>query len=169
MIRFQPVRSMPQRRQCLAVYRDAMDYFARCDQPYPSRSTVEDDRTQLPVGAQGGNHYALVLDDAAVVGVIAYVTDCPQPGVWTLGLLLIRTPLRGRGYGTAALAELNARAAAAGAARIALTLINAGPVDLGFWRHRGFAVVTRAREAQAAGTYRDVTTLRQSLAVPVTE
>ncbi|WP_179394173.1 GNAT family N-acetyltransferase [Lacticaseibacillus absianus] len=169
MIRFQPVHSMPQRRQCLEVYREAMDYFARCGLPYPSRSTVADDRTGVPAGVQGTKHYALICDDAQVVGVIAYVTGCPRPGVLTLQLLLIPTQLRGRGYGTAALATLAAQAASAGDRRIALTVVNATPSDLTFWRHRGFAIVTRDRVAQAAGTYHDVTTLRHTLAVPVTE
>ncbi|WP_164512076.1 GNAT family N-acetyltransferase [Lacticaseibacillus daqingensis] len=168
MLKFQPVRSMPQRRACLTVYRDAMDYFARCGAPYPGRSTVEDDRTTMPEAPHGEKVYALVMRDGTVVGVIAYVLAAPGPREVTLELLLVPTQVRNQGIGTQALAQLQMLAAAAGMQRLVVTLINPKNADAAFWQHRGFRVVGQAREALAAGVYRRVVRLSAPVRVPVT-
>ena len=58
----------------------------------------------------------------SLIGVLDAITDWPEPGVWTMGMLLLDPAIRGRGTGSALLAAYEhwARSEGAGAFRTAV-------------------------------------------------
>jgi GNAT superfamily N-acetyltransferase len=82
-------------------------------------------------------------------GIAEIVRDWPRPGTWIIGLLLLDPAARGRGLGPAVVAELDATAAAQGADRLRVGVVEANVRALKFWRREGFTPVAPAGPAGA--------------------
>jgi GNAT superfamily N-acetyltransferase len=76
-----------------------------------------------------------------LAGLAEVVRDWPRPGTWIIGLLLLDPAARGSGLGAAVVAELDAMAAAQGADRLRVGVVDANVRALKFWRREGFVPV----------------------------
>jgi GNAT superfamily N-acetyltransferase len=84
-----------------------------------------------------------------LAGIAEVVRDWPRPGTWIVGLLLLDPAARGHGLGPAMVAELDAVAAAAGADRLRVAVVEANVRALKFWRREGFTPVPAEGSAGA--------------------
>jgi GNAT superfamily N-acetyltransferase len=76
-----------------------------------------------------------------LAGVADVVRDWPAAGTWIIGLLLLDPAARGHGLGPAVVAELDAMAAAQGARRLRVAVVEQNPRALAFWQREGFTPV----------------------------
>jgi ribosomal protein S18 acetylase RimI-like enzyme len=79
----------------------------------------------------------------APVGLIDLWLDQPEPGTAHLGLLAVREPFQGLGYGAEATAALERALAVAGFGLLRLSVGDESPGALAFWERLGFAAVGR--------------------------
>jgi phosphoglycolate phosphatase-like HAD superfamily hydrolase/ribosomal protein S18 acetylase RimI-like enzyme len=77
------------------------------------------------------------------VGLIDLWLDQPEPGTAHLGLLAVREPFQGLGYGAEATAALERALASAGIGLLRLSVGDESPGALAFWERLGFAAVGR--------------------------
>lgn len=140
-----PVRSMADRKQVLALYQGAADYFQLTKQGYPGRATVEEDRTARPARLTAdAKHYGMLMDGATAVGVLDYLVGYPDADSLYIGLLLLPTAFRRQGYGAQVVAQLHAEHPTARRFRVAVA--DANEAGMQFWLAQGFRFV-KAGEA----------------------
>jgi GNAT superfamily N-acetyltransferase len=123
------------------VYDRSDDYFELIGEPAGDAADLwhglppEADPAKLSVHAVG---------DPEAVGVVAVLRDWPRPATWLIGLLLLEPAVRGRGLGPQVVAEVEARARAAGADRLRVAVIPGNDPALAFWQRLGFTPVPPA-------------------------
>lgn len=102
----------------------------------------------VPPGRSEADKHVWGIRDAegALVGVVDVLRGYPRDDVWFLGLLLLDPDRRGQGLGAWALAEVTARAAAAGVAEVHLAVVPRNVGGLRFWRREGFREVRLSRQ-----------------------
>lgn len=95
------------------------------------------DPTVVPKTA---NILVLALEgrDGALDGMVQILTDCPEPGIWWVGLLVVAPELRGHGKGSQLVQRALAAAAEAGIRTIQLAVSLKNPRGLKFWERAGF-------------------------------
>ena len=79
--------------------------------------------------------------DGPLLGLVDICRGYPAPEVWYVGLLLLHPDARGQGAGRAVTAGLVDLAKAAGAARLALSVVEENQAGLRFWQAVGFVPV----------------------------
>ncbi|HET9551632.1 MAG TPA: GNAT family N-acetyltransferase [Anaeromyxobacteraceae bacterium] len=77
------------------------------------------------------------------VGVVDLWLDQPEPGTAHVGLLLVREPLQGQGYGAEAAAALERSLARAGYRHLRLSVGDESPGAQAFWERIGYAPIGR--------------------------
>ncbi|WP_054723498.1 GNAT family N-acetyltransferase [Lacticaseibacillus nasuensis] len=163
-VTYQPVSSMQQRNEALAVYRGSLDYFRETAQPLPTKATVHDDQAQVVAGgASRPNHYDLLIVGGKPIGVVSVVPSVPTAETITLRLLLVIRQARDRGYGQAVIAHLRQRYGHQQWHWLQVQVINAEPARLAFWQQEGFTIVSDQLVAMASGDWRQETILRLAL------
>ncbi|WP_179394806.1 GNAT family N-acetyltransferase [Lacticaseibacillus absianus] len=157
-VTLKPVSSMQDRKLVLDLYQGAADYFALTGQGYPSRATVEEDRTarpaQLPANAK---HYGVLMTGATAVGVLDYVVGYPTVDSLYIGLLLLPVTQRRRGLGTQVVAQLHAEHPECRRFRVAVADANEGGMQ--FWLAQGFRFVRAGQASLGTGHTLAVTLL----------
>ena len=94
-----------------------------------------------PKTAMGTELFVFGLEqerDGELEAVLQMISDCPQPGTWWIGLLVVAPELRGRSLGLELARYAVATAADAGAATMKLAVSLRNPRGLRFWEKAGF-------------------------------
>jgi GNAT superfamily N-acetyltransferase len=78
-----------------------------------------------------------------LIGVADVARAYPDEGSWFIGLLLLRPHARGQGAGRAAVDHISALAAASGAVRMVLNVVEDNEGALAFWGRLGFQPIRR--------------------------
>lgn len=81
---------------------------------------------------------ALEESDGTLTGAVQILTDCPEPGIWWIGLLIVAPELRSRGLGSELVRHAFAAAEEAGVGTIQLAVSLQNPRGLHFWENAGF-------------------------------
>jgi RimJ/RimL family protein N-acetyltransferase len=114
----------------------------------------------LPAGRSAADKCLYAVCAPELAGVAEVIRDWPRAGTWIIGLLVLDPAARGRGIGAEAVAEIEARAAAEGAQRLRVAVVEANEGALRFWQRLGFTPAppmgpgALAFERAAAGTPR---------------
>lgn len=74
----------------------------------------------------------------ALNAAVQILTDCPEPGMWWIGLLIVAPELRSRGVGSDIVRQTLAAAAEAGIGTVKLAVSLRNPRGLRFWEKAGF-------------------------------
>jgi ribosomal protein S18 acetylase RimI-like enzyme len=123
-----------------ALCERSADYFERITGLPPGPSEAHSLYIARPERATPGQKFLLGIAtfDEQLIGVLDAISDYPEPGVCTLGLLLFEPDARGRGFGRAVMRGF---AAWSGAQTIELGAAESDPGTQAFWRKLGFASV----------------------------
>ena len=82
-------------------------------------------------------HFA-IMEGTAMSGMVCIAKGYEFPEDWWIGLLLIDPAFRGRGIGRKVLRSLRDRARRQDVAMLKLSVLQANPCGLRFWRREGF-------------------------------
>jgi GNAT superfamily N-acetyltransferase len=129
-----------------AIYDRSGDYFRLIGTPAGDAVELWEG---LPPEADPAKLSIHAVCDPEAVGVVALLRDWPRPATWLIGLLLLEPAARGRGLGRRVVAELEARARAAGADRLRIAVIPGNDPALAFWQGLGFTPVPPAAGSTA--------------------
>ena len=96
--------------------------------------------TELPPGKLQKDKFVFGVEkpDGTLAGVVDFVRNFPEPGVWMLGLLLLAPGERGRGMGRAVHTELVQWAKALGARSVRIGVIEENRGGARFWDSLGY-------------------------------
>lgn len=98
----------------------------------------------LPPGKDDASKLVLGIEaDGALVGVLDAIREYPEPGVWFLGLLLLRPEKRSGGLGARVYKAFSDWAFEQGCDVVRLGVVAQNPRGAGFWQRRGFQEVAR--------------------------
>ncbi len=123
-----------------AFYDEAGDYWLLADRQAHDPGKAQAFFTDCPPGCDPAASHRLGLFQAgALAGVAELSFGFPEPGDGYLGLMLLAPRLRGSGYGTIFLQEIEARARAAGCRSLYLAVLEENPRGRAFWERKGFA------------------------------
>ena len=121
------------------LYARAADYWILADRRAPDRQKACDFFTDTPPGCDPLRSHRLgVFGDDGLMGVAELSFGFPAAGDAYLGLQILAPEARGRGIGPALLAEVEARARAAGAGVLYLAVLAENPRGRAFWLREGF-------------------------------
>lgn len=139
MLTFREVRSMNDRKVALALYQGAPAYFRTIGDPYPSRATIEHDRTVVPTGITTDHkHFNIIMDGQDSLGVLDYVTGYPDASSVYLGLLLLPTKWQRQGYGRRVVQQLRKQLLTATYTRLQIAVVQTDVDAINFWHAVGF-------------------------------
>jgi GNAT superfamily N-acetyltransferase len=110
----------------------------------------------LPPETPRSAKLTLGLFEPGLVGLLDVVRGWPGPRTWLIGLLLLDPAIRRRGAGSAAVAEVGARAAQEGADTLRVGVVPENPGGLAFWAALGFRPVAPVNDSPAAPLERAV-------------
>lgn len=98
----------------------------------------------LPPGKAADDKLVLGIErDGALVGLLDAVRDYPEPGVWFLGLLLLRPEVRSHSLGAKVYRAFADWAFEQGCDVVRLGVVAQNPRGAGFWQRQGFQEVAR--------------------------
>jgi RimJ/RimL family protein N-acetyltransferase len=98
----------------------------------------------LPPGKEQASKLVLGIEaDGGLIGILDAIRDYPEPGVWFLGLLLLRPEQRTRGLGAKVYEAFSEWAFAQGCDVIRLGVVSQNARAEAFWKRLGFQEVTR--------------------------
>jgi RimJ/RimL family protein N-acetyltransferase len=121
----------------------APDYFQRTE----GAPAAPDAAARLLDEAEADPQRRLLLLSARrggrPVGVVDLWLDQPEPGTAHVGLLLVREPLQGQGYGAEAAAALERSLSRAGYRHLRLSVGDENPGAQAFWERVGYAPIGR--------------------------
>lgn len=89
--------------------------------------------------------------DETLVGVLDALTDWPEDGEWTMGMLLLDPAHRGCGLGSAMLAEYEQWAVGEGAKRFRTAVVAHHTEGIGFLERAGYERISRVENYDAGG------------------
>lgn len=140
-----------------ALYLTTPGYFDMISIPIPTVAEVgielgaagEDERrrVELLLADLPAESAGLIRDPvggACVVGVLDYKLDYPEPHDATVNLVLIHGAVQGRGFGAAAVGDLERRLRGR-VRRLLAAVYGRNPVACGFWEHLGYRFAIDAR------------------------
>ena len=133
-----------------AVFERSRDHYVRMTGRGPPPDAASRMWDALPPGAARSAKLTLGVHAGGLVGVADVVRGWPRPGTWLIGLLLLDPAARRRGLGSAVVADIDARAARAGADRLRVGVVPCNEPALAFWRGLGFADVASLDAATLA-------------------
>jgi GNAT superfamily N-acetyltransferase len=101
--------------------------------------------SELPLGKTIADKYSLGIAEESdrLVGILDAIRDYPDPGIWWIGLLLLRPEARGRGLGAQILDGFSDIAGRCGAHEMRLGVVETNPAGLRFWQRMGFTEISR--------------------------
>lgn len=135
-----------------ALYARAADYWILADRRAPDRQKACDFFTDTPPGCDPMlSHRLGVFVDGGLMGVAELSFGFPAPGDANLGLQILAPEARGRGLGRGLLAEVEARARAAGAEVLYLAVLADNPRGWAFWAREGFRDTGLSRHDDETG------------------
>jgi ribosomal protein S18 acetylase RimI-like enzyme len=129
-----------------AFYEDNDDYFLAVNGGPPASDEAHKSiHEPLPAGFTYTKKWVIGwFDDAgAMLAMASVVSDLLAPRVWHVGLFIADRRLRGKGFGKASYAALEAWAIANGAAWIRLGVVEGNARAERFWRSLGFTEIRR--------------------------
>ena len=134
------------------LYARAADYWILADRCAPDRQKACDFFTDTPPGCDPLRSHRLgVFGDDGLMGVAELSFGFPAAGDAYLGLQILAPEARGRGIGPALLAEVEARARAAGAGVLYLAVLAENPRGRAFWLREGFRDTGVSRHGDETG------------------
>ncbi len=98
-----------------------------------------------------------------LVGVLDALTDWPEDGTWSIGMLLLDPAYRGRGLGGHVLDAFERWAATEGAVRLRTAVVGHHTVGLAFLEGRGYARESALADYDAGGRRASVVFLAKPL------
>ena len=137
------------------LFEACSDYFLLSEGQPASPSAARDEFFALPPGVPAASKFVLAAadPDGSCVALVEGLRHYPQPGIWYLGLMLVRPSHRRGGLGGMLYREFEAWASSAGASELRLCVFDSSPEALRFWQRQGFAF-HRAIPAQQFGLLR---------------
>lgn len=82
--------------------------------------------------------FALEAEDGSLDAAAQVMTDCPEPGMWWIGLLIVAPELRSRGIGADLVRQTLAAASERGVGTVKLAVSLKNPRGQRFWERAGF-------------------------------
>lgn len=123
----------------IAAYLDAADYWTLADRRPPDAAKAAAFFTDSPPGCDPAlSHRLGLFVDGDLSGVAELSFGFPDPGDAYLGSMILAPRARGRGYGRALLAHVEALARHATAPRLCLAVLEENPRGRAFWERHGF-------------------------------
>lgn len=133
------------------LYEDCLDYFIFAEGTPPSPTAAADEFLNLPANVDPRAKFIFGYPaSGALTAVLEGLRDYPQPGVWYIGLMLVKPQMRSFGLGTSVFTEFEALARQSGATEFRLCVFDTSPLALRFWQRNGFGF-HRAVAAQQFG------------------
>lgn len=148
------------------LYEQCSDYHA-LEEGIPTRpGAAEHLLTALPPGKQAADKYVLGIHDRAggLVGVLDLIRDCPSPGEWWLGLLMLHPAVRASGLGGRIYRSAVRSIGGQGGTAVYLGVLEHNAAAERFWRRMGFQELRRERYTSAVGHASRVIVMRHRLA-----
>ena len=129
------------------------DYFLLAEGCDTRPTSAAEDLADLPPGKDLADKFLFGIRSGAgtLVGVLDLLRDYPDPGVWTIGLLMLDPAARGEGLGTRAYEAAREWVRAQGGHTTSLAVLEQNTPAERFWRRRGFAEIARTPFVAATG------------------
>lgn len=133
-------------------YTRAADYWLLADRRAPDRQKAQEFFTDCPPSCDpAASHRLGLFVDGALMGLAELSFGWPAAGDAYLGLQILAPEARGRGLGRVLLAEVEARARAAGSPCLYLAVLEANPKGRAFWEREGFEATGVSRDDADTG------------------
>lgn len=133
-------------------YREAPDYWLLSRGRIDAQAQASDFFTDAPPNCDPATSDRLGLFlDQRLSGLAELSFGFPDPNEAYLGLMILGPWVQGAGHGKAFLAEVEARARARHAARLALAVLDANPRARAFWLREGFRPTGLRRQDRTTG------------------
>lgn len=133
-------------------YTRAADYWLLADRRAPDRQKAQEFFTDCPPNCDpAASHRLGLFVDGALMGLAELSFGWPAAGDAYLGLQILAPEARGRGLGRVLLAEVEARARAAGSPCLYLAVLEANPNGRAFWEREGFEATGVSRDDADTG------------------
>lgn len=148
------------------LYEACADYFLLADGAPASVSAAAEEFANLPPGVPATAKFVFAApaqDGGVPAALVEGLRDHPQPGVWYVGLMLVRPQLRSAGLGSRVFAEFESIARQAGASELRLCVFDASAPALRFWQRNGFEFHRAIGEQQFGSRTHTRTELRKVL------
>ncbi len=121
------------------IYRSNLEYFKLMGDDDLTIDSLYQDIKALPKNISQDNKFFRLIDYRGEdLGLVDYVYDYPEEGVFFIGLLLIDSQLQGLGYGRLFLSYLEDYAAGLNFKSIRLGVLKNNRKAYGFWQELGF-------------------------------
>lgn len=118
---------------------EAADYWIMAEGAAPGPTAARDFFTDGPPGHDPAqSHHLGLFHEGRLSGLAELSFGFPEAGDAYLGLMILAPRLRSLGLGPALLAEVEARARAAGSPRLYLGVLQANTRGHAFWERQGF-------------------------------
>lgn len=126
---------------------EAADYWIMAEGAAPGTTAAQDFFTDGPPGHDPAqSHHLGLFHDGRLSGLAELSFGFPEAGDAYLGLMILAPRLRSLGHGPGLLAEVEARARAAGSPRLYLGVLQANTRGRAFWERHGFRPTGVSRE-----------------------
>jgi GNAT superfamily N-acetyltransferase len=145
----------PDLRSLQALFERATDHFELATGQPPGRDEASRAFVAGPPSKQVHDKRVIGIftRQDALVGVIDALTDWPEPATWSMGILLVDPTHRGRGLGSAALAEYECWARACGAKRFRTAVVSHHVSGIRFLEGTGYLLNRRVENPEAGGNH----------------
>lgn len=126
---------------------EAADYWIMAEGAAPGPDAAQDFFTDGPPGHDPAHsHHLGLFHEGRLSGLAELSFGFPEAGDAYLGLMILAPRLRSLGLGPSLLAEVEARARAAGSPRLYLGVLQANTRGRPFWERHGFRATGVSRE-----------------------
>ena len=143
----------------LELYSGNSEYFLHCP-PSPSRETIQDDMSALPLGKKANDKYYIGLFEGdSIIAVMDLIDRYPDDETAFIGLLMVAKSLQGHGVGTFIVNALTEALKAKHYKRIRLGYIKTNRSAQRFWLKQGF----HPTESESARKYYTVIEAEKTL------
>lgn len=138
-IRLDPIAERTHSNDVFDLAERASDYVVLEIGHAPDQTFVHNFFNAVPPEVpKTGLHTFGVMQEDAMVGIVAIAAGYEFHDDWWIGLLLLDKHFRGQGLGAAAVDAIKARAKAEDIAMLKLSVLDANPRAAAFWRREGF-------------------------------
>jgi RimJ/RimL family protein N-acetyltransferase len=133
------------------VFEAGRDYLEMVSAEVDIHAEAQAFLTELPPGKDIADKQSIGIfsDTDRWIGLMDVIRDYPDPGMWWIGLLLLRSDQRGSGLGGQILEAFSAFALRSGARELRLGVVGQNPAAFRFWQRMGFIETGRRPPRQA--------------------